>query len=181
MDIQTTTQQQPVSDDNELAKVLGGSDDTVANTDTTNTTKPPVSGATADASPEVTTTPPPITQPTANAASSTLAPPPITATPVQTLATGELDSIKKAALEELRPLAGKLNLPPEEKFDTLLLIIRSTDDKELIGSAHEAAKAIPDETRRAQALLDIIKEVEYFSNGQNQQGQPAPDATPSAI
>ena len=89
-----------------------------------------------------------------------------------TLAGGELDTIKKAALEELRPLASKLNLPPEEKFDTLLLIIRSTDDKELISTAHEAAKSIPDETRRAQALLDIIKEVEYFSNGQ----QPAAPA-----
>ncbi len=173
MDIQPTTQQQPVSDDNELAKVLGGSDDSAANTtdDAQNAaalTTPPVADVTADASPQLNTTPPPVAE------SPNLAPPPIGTAP--TLASGELDTIKKAALEELRPLADKLNLPPEEKFDTLLLIIRSTDDKELIGTAHEAAKAIPDETRRAQALLDIIKEVEYFSNGQNQQ-QVAPAAT----
>lgn len=176
MDIQPTTQQQPVSDDNELAKVLGGSDDSATNTtdtqETTPTATPPVSDVTADASPQLGTTPP-VAEPAA-ADAPNLAPPPIgTAAP----ANNELDSIKKAALEELRPLADKLNLPPEEKFDTLLLIIRSTDDKELIGAAHEAAKSIPDETRRAQALLDIIKEVEYFSNGQQNQQQTAPATT----
>lgn len=80
--------------------------------------------------------------------------------------TGELDTIKRDALSELRPLVDKLDLPPEEKFDTLLLIIRSTDDKSLVTAAHEAAKSIPDETRRANALLDIIKEIDYFSNQQ---------------
>lgn len=80
----------------------------------------------------------------------------------------ELDSIKKTALEELRPLVDKLDLPADEKFDTLLLIIRSTDDKTLVGAAHEAARGIVDETKRAQALLDVIKEIDYFS-GHGQQ------------
>ncbi|MBL8160144.1 hypothetical protein JNJ66_06845 [Candidatus Saccharibacteria bacterium] len=79
---------------------------------------------------------------------------------------GELDTIKREALEELRPLVGKLNLPPKEKFDTMLLIIRSTDDKSLLDPAHEAARAITDEEERAQALLDIIKEIDYFSSQQ---------------
>jgi hypothetical protein len=74
-----------------------------------------------------------------------------------------LDKIKNSALEELKPLVGKLNLNPEEKFDTLLLIIRSTDDQSLLDEAHDAAKNISDEAKRAQALLDIIKEVDYFS------------------
>ena len=78
----------------------------------------------------------------------------------------ELDSIKKDALTELRPLVDKLNLPAHERFDTLLLIIRSTDDKSLVGAAHAAAKAIEDETKRAEALLDVIKEIDYFSNPQ---------------
>lgn len=178
MDIQpTTTQQQPVSDDNELAKVLGGSDDSstsiAATQDAATPAAPPVADVMADASPQLSTTSPPVAEPAVE--TPNLAPPPIEAAP--TLASSELDTIKKAALEELRPLADKLNLPPEEKFDTLLLIIRSTDDKELIGAAHEAAKSIPDETRRAQALLDIIKEVEYFSNGQQNQQQAAPAAT----
>ena len=76
----------------------------------------------------------------------------------------ELDGLKASALEELRPLVGKLNLPAEERFDTLLLIIRSTDDQSLLGQAHEAAKEITDDTRRAQALLDVIKEIDYFSS-----------------
>lgn len=80
----------------------------------------------------------------------------------------ELDAIKKNALEELRPLVDKLDLPADEKFDTLLLIIRSTDDKTLVSAAHEAARAIEDETKRAQALLDVIKEIDYFS-GHGQQ------------
>lgn len=75
----------------------------------------------------------------------------------------DLDEIKKDALEELRPLVDKLDLPADEKFDTILLLIRSTDDKSLVNAAHEAARAIPDEAKRAQALLDVIKEIDYFS------------------
>lgn len=91
-----------------------------------------------------------------------------TAVPSVTPMAGGLDALKKSALEELRPLVGKLDLPPEDKFDTLLLIIRSTDDQTLLAPAHDAAKAIPDETKRAQALLDVIKEIDYFSQGQQQ-------------
>lgn len=97
-----------------------------------------------------------------------VAPPvaPITPPAVAALPTPEpnsdLENIKHDALNELRPLVDKLDLPPEEKFDTLLLLIRSTDDKTLIPAAHAAAQQIPDETRRAQALLDIIKEIDFF-------------------
>ena len=79
---------------------------------------------------------------------------------------GDLEAIKKSALEELRPLVDKLNLSPEEKFDTLLLIIRSTDDQSLLAEAHQTAQTIVDEAKRAEALLDIIKEIDYFSTQQ---------------
>ncbi len=78
-------------------------------------------------------------------------------------ANNDLESIKKDALSELRPLVEKLNLPADEKFDIMLLIIRSTDDHSLVASAHVAAKSIEDETKRAQALLDIVKEIDYFA------------------
>ncbi|MCL1876423.1 hypothetical protein FWF74_00015 [Candidatus Saccharibacteria bacterium] len=78
-----------------------------------------------------------------------------------------LDDIKHGAVEELRPLVEKLDLPPDEQFDTLLLIIRSTDDSSLVPKAYAAARAIPDETRRAQALLDIIKEIDYFGHSKD--------------
>jgi hypothetical protein len=79
-------------------------------------------------------------------------------------AAGDLDGLKASALEELRPLVGKLKLPAKERFDTLLLIIRSTDDQSLLGQAHDAAKEIEDDTQRAEALLDVIKEIDYFSS-----------------
>ncbi|OYX42713.1 hypothetical protein B7Y94_03015 [Candidatus Saccharibacteria bacterium 32-49-12] len=75
----------------------------------------------------------------------------------------ELQAIKHDALVELRPLMDKVNLPADEKFNTYLMLIRSTDDATLIGPAHEAAQAIEDEAVRAQALLDIIKEIDYLS------------------
>lgn len=75
-----------------------------------------------------------------------------------------LDDVKINAINELRPLIEKLTIPPEEKFDTYLLLIRTTDDKELVSPAYEIAKQIEDDSRRAMALLDIIKEIDYLSN-----------------
>ena len=79
------------------------------------------------------------------------------------LDTENLDGIKQEALLELRPLLDKLNASPEDKFDIYLLLLRSTDDKTLVAPAHICAQGIVDETRRAQALLDIIKEIDYLS------------------
>ncbi len=84
--------------------------------------------------------------------------------PSQPAPSGEaLNGVKQSAIKELRPLVDKLNVSPDEKFDTYLLLIRSTDDKSLIDPAYQIAKSIRDETRRAQALLDIIKEIDYLS------------------
>ena len=93
--------------------------------------------------------------------------PPTNPAAAQPTLTGDsnLNNIKQDALKELRPLVTKLELPADEKFDTLLLIIRSTDDVALLPEAYNTARAIVDETRRAQALLDVIKEIDYF--GQN--------------
>lgn len=76
---------------------------------------------------------------------------------------GDLESIKKTALLELRPLVDKINLSAEEKFDVYLLLLRSTDDTTLIAPAHATAQQIEDEVKRAQALLDIIKEIDFFA------------------
>ena len=136
---------QTISDDQELAKVLAGvsaeADEPVAPTTTPlSPIEPPVVAEPEQDAPVVTE---PIVQPTGSDTS--------------------LDGIKKDAILELRPLVDKLQLAPEEKFDTYLLLLRSTDDKELIAPAHEAAKTIEDESRRAQALLDIIKEIDFLN------------------
>lgn len=80
------------------------------------------------------------------------------------LADDGLDGIKRTALDELRPLIDRVDLPAEEKFDTYLMLIRSTDDTSLIAPAHAAAQEITDEKRKAQALLDIIKEIDFLSH-----------------
>lgn len=161
---------QSISDDQELAKVLAGvSQDTDNNLqfeETNNTTTPTINPATISPDPVTTDedNSQPVVEPSVN---------PVVLNPTPAISSTDsshpttdptLDSIKQTALNELRPLVDKLDVSPEEKFDTYLLLLRSTDDKSLIAPAHDAAVAIVDEARRAQALLDIIKEIDYLSN-----------------
>ena len=74
----------------------------------------------------------------------------------------DLLDIKKEALKELSPLVGQLNLPPEEKFKTLMMMIQASDDQALVPMAYKAAHEITEENSRAQALLDVINEINYF-------------------
>lgn len=76
----------------------------------------------------------------------------------------DLDELRKKALSDLRPIVDKVELNDEESFYILLLLIRETDDKSLLPKAYEAARQIRDEARRAQALLDVIKEADYFKH-----------------
>lgn len=173
--------QQPISDDQELAKVLAGitagadqsPDDlannleqeaaSVATTSTDdNVPMPPTDSDGAQVPVTVTSTPDPMAEPAA------MDPMPVEPAAVSMPADSGLELIKNSALNELRPLVDKLNVSPEEKFDTYLLLIRSTDDSSLIGPAFEAARGISDETGKAQALLDIVKEIDYLSNPQKQ-------------
>lgn len=163
----------PISDDQELAKVLAGVNQTADEPLQFDT--PPVL---------TTLAPPPSDNNAATLPTPTVIPglstteteenpiigynPPGSSIPELSLApSGSLDNlsaIKKDALSDLRPLVDKLDIAPAEKFDTYLLLIRSTDDKTLVAPAYAAAQAIPDETRKAQALLDVIKEIDYLSN-----------------
>jgi len=158
MNIEPAEQKQSISDDQELAKVLAGINGDEPSADQTTTA--------ADAMVPTPPTPPPAADDTADDeadAAATLAA--ATPAPAATDADSSLEVIKQQALGELRPLVDKLKVEPDEKFDIYLLLLRSTDDKELIAPAHEAAKAIPDESKRAQALLDVIKEIDFLSQG----------------
>jgi hypothetical protein len=79
------------------------------------------------------------------------------------LADDDLLSIKQAALQQLSPLVGHLEQSPEEKFRTTMMMIQAADDQTLIKTAYAAAKDIADEKARAQALLDIVNEINYFT------------------
>lgn len=75
----------------------------------------------------------------------------------------DLLDLKKDALEELAPLVDKLDQSPEEKFRTTMMMIQASDASDLVKSAYEAAQKITDEKVRAQALLDIVNEINYFT------------------
>mgnify|MGYP006281043355 FL=1 len=79
----------------------------------------------------------------------------------------DLLNIKKEALMELSPLVKELDQNPDEKFETLMMMIQATDNKSLIASAFETAKKISDDKKRARALLDIINEINYFNQPNN--------------
>lgn len=80
-----------------------------------------------------------------------------------TPANGELMNLKQQALQQLSPLVGHLDQTPEEKFRTTMMMIQASDDSTLIKTAFEAAGAIGDDKARAQALLDVINEINYFT------------------
>lgn len=76
----------------------------------------------------------------------------------------DLVDIKRQALQELSPLIDHLDQDSEEKFKTTMMMIQASDDQDLIPQAFKVAKEIPDEKRRAQALLDIVNEINYFTH-----------------
>ena len=44
-----------------------------------------------------------------------------------------------------------------------MMMIQASDDQTLLKDAYEAAKGITDEKTRAQALLDVVNEINYFT------------------
>jgi hypothetical protein len=83
--------------------------------------------------------------------------------PVAGDGTNDLLDIKQHALSELSPLVDHLEQSPEEKFRTTMMMIQATDNHELVKEAYAAAQSIPDEKAKAQALLDVINEINYFT------------------
>lgn len=83
----------------------------------------------------------------------------------------ELASIKQEALGHLEALSDHLEGDPEVIFTTTMQMIQANDNHSLIQKAFEAAKNIEDDKVRAQAMQDIINEINYFSPPQAQDGQ----------
>lgn len=75
----------------------------------------------------------------------------------------DLTEIKQKALSQLAPIVSHLDQQPEEKFKTLMMMIQASDDKTLISEAYETAQSISDEKEKAQALLDVVNEINYFT------------------
>lgn len=81
----------------------------------------------------------------------------------------ELLIIKQEALRQLTPLVGLLDQTPEERYRTTMMMIQASDNQALIKDAYAAAQKITDEKVRAQALLDIVNEINYFTQQQSNQ------------
>ena len=79
----------------------------------------------------------------------------------------DLMGLKQQALQHLSPLVSHLDQTPEEKFRTTMMMIQASDDQSLIKAAFVAAQLITDDKARAQALLDVINEINYFTQHQS--------------
>jgi hypothetical protein len=75
----------------------------------------------------------------------------------------DLIDLKQQALTQLTPLVDHLDQSAEEKFRTTMMMIQASDDQSLLKAAFDAAQSIEDDKVRAQALLDIINEINYFT------------------
>lgn len=85
----------------------------------------------------------------------------------------ELTDIKNQALAQLTPIVPQLDQTPEEKYRTLMLLIQASDDRSLIKQAYEAANNIEDKKTKAEALLNIVNEINYFSTQNADEQTPA--------
>lgn len=81
----------------------------------------------------------------------------------------DLINLKQQALQQLSPLVGHLDQSPEEKFRTTMMMIQASDNSALLKNAFDAANAIPDDKAKAQALLDVINEINYFTQHHDEQ------------
>lgn len=88
--------------------------------------------------------------------------PPVSA-PASPPSEENLIAIKQQALTSLTPLVNQIDQSPEEKFKTTMMLIQASDNAALIKEAYAAANQITDEKARAQALIDVINEINYFT------------------
>ena len=152
--------------------------DTTSSVPTYNTTaftETPQPVATDQFAAPVAETPVPATEPTATfedpspVATASEAPvvvdTPAVAAPA--VADNSLLSIKQNALQSLTPLLSHLEQSPEEKFRTTMMMIQASDDQSLLQAAYDAANAITDEKTKAQALLDVVNEINYFTQAKS--------------
>lgn len=124
----------------------------------------PVSNTTATDAPTI-QTPEPVTAPQVTLpAQDTVSAVNTTDSAADNTAPTELEAIKRQAIEELSPLVDKLDQTPEERYKTLIMLIQSTDNEALIPEAYKNAHKIADDKTRAEALLNIVNEINYLTN-----------------
>ena len=76
----------------------------------------------------------------------------------------DTSAVKRQALAALAPLLGSLQTNPERKFEICMSALRFTDDANLAAVALEAALAIEDNGPKAEALVELINEIDYLES-----------------
>lgn len=117
--------------------------------------------------------PQPEPQQHADSTADTYAAAPMDTTPVDNAIaphTDDLLQLKQQVITQLSPLISHLDQSSEEKFRTTMMLIQSTDNSALLKDAYDAARAIADDGARAQALLDVVNEINYFTQQRDAQG-----------
>ena len=77
--------------------------------------------------------------------------------PPQALSTGQ---VKKAALRDLVPLLDHINMDALQKFNIYRDIFEDLKDYTILEPAYRAAREIPDEVTRAEALLYLVESID---------------------
>ena len=99
--------------------------------------------------------------PDLSAPQSDIAPEPQPSQASETLAPARsTEEIKQAALRDLVPILGKISINPVQKFNIYRDIFESLKDYTVLDPAYQAAHEIPDDTKRAEALLYLVESID---------------------
>ena len=80
-------------------------------------------------------------------------------TPIQPAPTST-HQVRESALRDLVPLLGHLNMDPSQKFNLYCDIFENLRDYTILEPAYQAAREIPNETERAEALLYLVEAID---------------------
>ena len=71
-----------------------------------------------------------------------------------------MHQVKEAALRDLVPLLDHIKINPTQKFSIYRNIFEELKDYTVLDPAYKAAKEIPDDTERAEALLYLVESID---------------------
>jgi hypothetical protein len=81
-------------------------------------------------------------------------------TPAANVGGGDFGSLKTSVLTDLRPVIEKVDISADEKYHLLSTLFNANHDQSLIEPAYVAARQIGDDTKRAEALLEIVHDID---------------------
>lgn len=73
---------------------------------------------------------------------------------------GDLASIRESVVRDLLPILDKTDSTPEEKFDIYKDALKTMHDAKTIEGAYKTATQIADESKKAEALIGLMKAID---------------------